>query len=76
MNNTEKTYAAKSATRIRAFLSQYPIGENTPAEILADVIHYCQKEGLDFDDELRRAYGYVEAENEEDGMTGADEETK
>jgi bifunctional ADP-heptose synthase (sugar kinase/adenylyltransferase) len=35
---------------------------DVPAEILADVLHYCRVKGLDFDNELRLARDYVEAE--------------
>jgi bifunctional ADP-heptose synthase (sugar kinase/adenylyltransferase) len=35
---------------------------DVPAEILADVLHYCRVKGLDFDNELRQAQAYVEAE--------------
>jgi bifunctional ADP-heptose synthase (sugar kinase/adenylyltransferase) len=44
---------------------------DVPAEILADVLHYCRVKGLDFDNELRLARDYVEAELAEFFGTGA-----
>jgi bifunctional ADP-heptose synthase (sugar kinase/adenylyltransferase) len=35
---------------------------DVPAEILADVLHYCRVKGMDFDNELRMARDYVDAE--------------
>jgi hypothetical protein len=35
---------------------------NKPAEILADILHYCNNSGIDFLDQLRLAEGYVAEE--------------
>lgn len=46
--------------RVENYLSNYDTG--TPADILADIIHYCRANGIDFLDELDGAHGYVEEE--------------
>ncbi len=46
--------------RVRGYLGNYD--SDQPAEILADILHYCRTYGLDFDEQVYTAEGYVNAE--------------
>lgn len=50
----------EAVLRVEGFLKNYE-SEYT-GEILADIMHYCRERGLDFQDELNRAEGYVDEE--------------
>lgn len=55
------SYISIAVERIRAQL-----GDNRVADILADVIHYCDELDIDFDAELRAARLYVFDEHNHD----------
>ena len=46
--------------RVEHNLRQYD--SDQPAEILADIIHYCRVKGIDLDSELRFAEQYADEE--------------
>ena len=60
MNN----FIAEAIDRVESYFPNYDC--HTPAEILADIIHYCRVKDIDFDEELRLAEGYADAELEMD----------
>lgn len=39
--------------------------KDSPADIIADLIHYCKKHNLDFDEVVQKAEKYVEADLQE-----------
>ena len=49
-----------AANRVRLLIKQTDM--NRPADLLADVMHYCKEEGLDFQIELEAAGFYVQEE--------------
>lgn len=46
--------------RVRGYLANYDTDQ--PAEILADILHYCNSSGINIYDQLRLAESYVEEE--------------
>jgi hypothetical protein len=54
------TFEFLAIERVRGYLSNYDT--NQPAEILADILHYCNNSGINIHDQLRIAEGYVEEE--------------
>jgi hypothetical protein len=46
---------------LRAYFGPEPYEENI-IDILADIMHYCKVENIDFNDSLRIAQGHFEAE--------------
>ena len=38
--------------------------EDAVSDLLADLMHWCDRHGVDFDTELRRAQGHYEAETD------------
>lgn len=61
-------FVDNAVARVEEFLKKYDTDQ--PAEILADIIHYCQYHNIDFVTEVETANGYVLEE------LGADEEEK
>jgi hypothetical protein len=55
-----------AARRVKQLFNETDIAER-PADLIADIIHYCQVEGIDFQTELDAAWVYVteESSNEE-----------
>jgi len=53
-------FESSAIERVRGYLSNYDTHQ--PAEILADILHYCNNTGIDFLDQLRLAEGYVAEE--------------
>ena len=53
-------FESQAIERVRGYLGNY--GTDQPAEILADILHYCNNSGIDFLDQLRLAEGYVAEE--------------
>ena len=51
---------ARACKTIQEFLTKYDTDQ--PAEILADILHYCQVKGIDFNIQLELANVYVEEE--------------
>jgi hypothetical protein len=54
------TFEFLAIERVRGYLSNYDTDQ--PAEILADILHYCNNSGINIHDQLRIAEGYVEEE--------------
>lgn len=69
MNPTRSIWAA---TAIAAFRNCCGTDlEDAVADLLADLMHYCDYHDLDFDNELRRAQGHYEPETWiNDGLKG------
>ena len=61
-------FVDNAVARVEEFLKKYDTDQ--PAEILADIILYCQYHNIDFVTEVETANGYVLEE------LGADEEEK
>lgn len=51
------TFELAAIERVRGYLTNYDTTQ--PAEILADLMHYCNSSGIDFLDQVRLAEGYV-----------------
>lgn len=62
------SYANKATKRVEDYLTAHFGGEASPAEVIADVIHYCKANNIDFDAQVVRAQGYYEAELEADDI--------
>jgi ribosomal protein S10 len=43
-------FAEQAVSRVEEFLKQYDTDQ--PAEIIADILHYCQAKGIDFEGEV------------------------
>ena len=54
------TFESSAIERVRGYLSNYDTDQ--PAEILADILHYCNNSGISIHDQLRLAESYVEEE--------------
>ena len=54
------TFESQAIERVRGYLSNYDTDQ--PAEILADILHYCNNSGINFMNQLRVAEGYMEEE--------------
>ena len=54
------TFEFLAIERVRGYLSNYDTDQ--PAEILADILHYCNSSGINIHDQLRLAQSYVEEE--------------
>lgn len=61
------TMASLAANRVRLLMKQTDM--ERPADLIADVIHYCRAEGIDFEAEVNVAELYV---SEEEGFDDAD----
>jgi len=59
------SFASNAVKRVEEYLKNYD--SDNPAEILADVVHYCRENEIDFVVQLELAHGYVESEEELDG---------
>lgn len=59
------SYVLSSAARAEG-LMKLSIDYDRPADIIADLIHYCNQKGITFEEELAAARGYVEEEINED----------
>ena len=53
-------FEASAIERVRGYLSNYDTDQ--PAEILADILHYCNNSGINIHDQLRLAESYVDEE--------------
>ena len=51
------TFELSAILRVRGYLSAYDTDQ--PAEILADIMHYCNSSGIDFLGQVRLAESYV-----------------
>jgi hypothetical protein len=60
MSKMPGTFEASAIERVRGYLSNYDTDQ--PAEILADILHYCNNSGISIHDQLRLAESYVEEE--------------
>lgn len=60
-NNVLRTAAAR---RVQRLFEETDIAER-PADLIADIIHYCVVEGIEFQAELDAAYQYVEEESQD-----------
>ena len=58
-----------AANRVRLLIQQTEM--NRVADLLADILHYCNEEKIDFGYELDIAHSYV---NEEESFDNLDEE--
>jgi hypothetical protein len=54
------TFEFLAIERVRGYLGNYDTDQ--PAEILADILHYCNNSGIDIHNQLRLAQSYVEEE--------------
>jgi hypothetical protein len=54
------TFVNLAAERVVGYLRNYD--EPQPAEIIADILHYCEVQGIDFAEQCRIAEGYVQEE--------------
>jgi hypothetical protein len=54
------TFEYLAIERVRGYLSNYDTDQ--PAEILADILHYCNNSGINIHDQLKLAESYVEEE--------------
>lgn len=63
------TMASLAANRVRLLMQQTDM--DRPADLLADIMHYCREEGIDFEAEANVAESYV---TEELGFDAGDEE--
>jgi len=61
------TMASLAASRVRQLMKQTDM--ERPADLIADIIHYCRAEGIEFDAEVNIAELYV---SEEEGYDDAD----
>lgn len=62
-NSAPSTYRDLSHARIQAVISKEAQYESV-ADLLADVLHFCDKEGVEFQSVLEQAAGYVRTEEE------------
>ena len=53
-------FESQAIERVRGYLGNYDTDQ--PAEILADILHYCNNSGISIHDQLRLAESYVEEE--------------
>ena len=53
-------FESQAIQRVQGYLGNYDTDQ--PAEILADILHYCNSSGIDFRSQLRLAESYVEEE--------------
>ena len=60
------TMASLAASRVRQLMKQTDM--ERPADLIADIIHYCKAEGIEFDAEVNIAELYV---SEEEGYDDA-----
>ena len=60
------TMASLAASRVRQLMKQTDM--ERPADLIADIIHYCRAEGIEFDAEVNIAELYV---SEEEGYDDA-----
>ena len=51
------TFELSAILRVQGFLTAYDTDQ--PAEILADIMHYCNSSGIDFLGQVRLAESYV-----------------
>jgi len=66
MNETKTTPLQRAAARrVQQLFNETDIAER-PADLIADIIHFCQVEGVDFQAELDTAYQYVLEEATDD----------
>ena len=63
------TMASLAASRVRLLMKQTDM--DRPADLIADIMHYCKAEGIDFEAESNVAKSYVA---EEEGFDAGDEE--
>jgi hypothetical protein len=61
------TMASLAASRVRLLMKQTDM--ERPADLIADIMHYCKAEGIDFEAEVNVAELYV---SEEEGFDDAD----
>ena len=62
---TNTTFSTLAALRVTEYLKNYDTDH--PAELLADILHYCAHHNIDFTAEIERAEGYVAEELGVDG---------
>ena len=66
MNETKTTPLQRAAARrVQQLFNETDIAER-PADLIADIIHFCQVGGVDFQAELDTAYQYVLEEATDD----------
>ena len=69
---TQQTYRQRSLERVEKFFAEYDTAR--PAEILADIIHYCDVHGIDIESEMELAQDYSNEETSIDDIV-CDENT-
>lgn len=53
-------FVKDAVQRVEEFLKNYD--GDQPAEIIADLLHYCREQGIDFEDQVRIAREIVDIE--------------
>lgn len=65
MTKTNTTLLQQAAARrVQRLFEETDIAER-PADLIADIIHYCQVEGIEFQVELDAAWEYVREESQD-----------
>jgi len=65
------TMASLAANRVRLLMQQTDM--DRPADLIADILHYCREEGICFGNELSTAEAYVTEEetfDDQDNYSG------
>lgn len=53
-------FSEQAVERVNSYFKNYDTDQ--PAEIIADIVHYCQQKGINFYDEVELAVIYVSEE--------------
>jgi hypothetical protein len=56
----KSSFVESAIKRVEGYLNSYDTAQ--PAEIIADILHYCERHSIDFAEETRLAEGYVQEE--------------
>lgn len=62
VDNPENTAISRILSRVEDYFGVDPHNITRPADILADIIHYCSENNIDYDNELNSANLYYEEE--------------
>ena len=56
----KSSFVESAIKRVEGYLNSYDTAQ--PAEIIADILHYCKRHSIDFAEETLKAEGYVQEE--------------
>ena len=62
-------YVEKSLERVDRYFKVDEGNVSRPADIIADLMHYCEINGIDFERELESAIGYYAEETDDNEIT-------